>query len=148
VNLTQKAEKEEPALLLERVEGEAEEEEPVLLMAQACALASGAEEVHMAPLQLEEPSARVLLGAEGEQKVEAGRWYLDTGASNHMTRSRAGFAELNSTVTGMVRFGDNSIITIFGQGGSHCALTGCTSSQGYGAASSAWDSWMSASTKG
>jgi len=130
-NLTQEGE-EEQALLLARMEGETEDDEPALLMAQACALASGAEEVFTAPLQLEEPRAQVLLGAEGEQKVEAERWYLDTGASNHMTGSRAAFAELDSTVTGTVRFGDNSVVTIAGRGtvlfscrlGSHHALTG------------------------
>ncbi|WVZ50305.1 hypothetical protein U9M48_001571 [Paspalum notatum var. saurae] len=130
-NLTQEGE-EEPALLLARMEGETEDDEPALLMAQACALASGAEEVFTAPLQLEEPRAQVLLGAEEEQKVEAERWYLDTGASNHMTGSRAAFAELDSTVTGTVRFGDNSVVTIAGRGtvlfscrdGSHRALTG------------------------
>ncbi|WVZ73864.1 hypothetical protein U9M48_022122 [Paspalum notatum var. saurae] len=49
-----------------------------------------------------------------------------------MTESRAAFAELDSTVTGMVRFGDNSVVTIVGRGtilfscrdGGHCALTG------------------------
>ncbi|WVZ50023.1 hypothetical protein U9M48_001322 [Paspalum notatum var. saurae] len=107
-------------------------EESVLLMAQACALASGAEEVNAAPLQLEEPPARVLLGAEGEQNVEAEHWYLDTDASNHMTGSRAAFAELDSAVTGTVRFGDNSVVTIAGRGtvlfscrdGGHRALIG------------------------
>ncbi|WVZ67203.1 hypothetical protein U9M48_016315 [Paspalum notatum var. saurae] len=124
---------EEPVLLLARMEGETEEEdEPVLLMAQACTLASRAEEVFTAPLQLEEQRAQVLLGAEGEQKVEAERWYLDTGASNHMTGSRVAFAELDSAVTGTVRFGDNSVVTIAGRGtvlfscrdGGHRALTG------------------------
>ncbi|WVZ99079.1 hypothetical protein U9M48_044429 [Paspalum notatum var. saurae] len=114
-NLTQEGEK-EPALLLARMEGEIEEDEPALLMAQACALASGAEEVLTAPLQLEESWAQVLLGAEGEQNVEAERWYLDTGVSNHMTGSRAAFAELDSTVIGTVWFGDNSVVTIASRG--------------------------------
>ncbi|WVZ62134.1 hypothetical protein U9M48_011915 [Paspalum notatum var. saurae] len=135
--LTQEGE-EEPALLLARMEGETEDDEPALLMAQACALASGAEEVFTAPLQLEEPRAQVLLGAEGEQKVEAERWYLDTGASNHMTGSRAAFAELDSTVTGTVRFGDNSVVTIAGRGtvlstvetAAIARSPGCTSSRG------------------
>ncbi|WVZ71914.1 hypothetical protein U9M48_020443 [Paspalum notatum var. saurae] len=131
VNLAQEGE-EEPALLLARMEGKTEEVEPVLLMAQACTLASRAEEVFTAPLQLEEPRAQVLLGAEGEQKVEAERWYLDTDASNHVTGSRAAFAELDSTVTGTVRFGDNNVVTIAGRGtvlfscrdGGHRTLTG------------------------
>ena len=48
--------------------------------------------------------------------MEVKRWYLDTGASNHMTGSRAAFAELDSAVTGTVRFGDNSVVTIAGRG--------------------------------
>ena len=41
---------------------------------------------------------------------------LDTGAMNHMTGSRAVFAELNTSVTGTVRFGDGSVVDIKGKG--------------------------------
>jgi transposase InsO family protein len=40
------------------------------------------------------------------------RWVLDTGASNHMTGSRAAFSSINAGVTGTVRFGDGSIARI------------------------------------
>ncbi|XP_076897046.1 uncharacterized protein LOC143550238 [Bidens hawaiensis] len=35
-------------------------------------------------------------------------WYVDNGASNHMTGMHGSFAELNQKITGQVRFGDGS----------------------------------------
>ncbi|KAK1423983.1 hypothetical protein QVD17_19294 [Tagetes erecta] len=43
-------------------------------------------------------------------------WYLDNGASNHMTGNRAYFAELNERISGRVKFGDNSCVDIKGKG--------------------------------
>lgn len=43
-------------------------------------------------------------------------WYLDNGASNHMTGKRNYFKTLDETVTGKVRFGDDSRIDIKGKG--------------------------------
>ncbi|XP_024011308.1 uncharacterized protein LOC112086571 [Eutrema salsugineum] len=43
-------------------------------------------------------------------------WYLDNGASNHMTGNRHCFSKLDETVTGKVRFGDDSRIDIKGKG--------------------------------
>jgi hypothetical protein len=43
-------------------------------------------------------------------------WYLDTGASNHMTSDKAQFSELNLSVGGTVRFGDGRTVGIEGQG--------------------------------
>nr|GEW99430.1 zinc finger, CCHC-type [Tanacetum cinerariifolium] len=43
-------------------------------------------------------------------------WYLDNGASNHMTGVREHFKELNEKVSGKVRFGDGSYIEIKGIG--------------------------------
>ncbi|KAJ9541813.1 hypothetical protein OSB04_028319 [Centaurea solstitialis] len=43
-------------------------------------------------------------------------WYLDNGASNHMTGNRSFFSELNEGITGRVKFGDNSCIKIKGKG--------------------------------
>ncbi|KAG7587705.1 GAG-pre-integrase domain [Arabidopsis suecica] len=43
-------------------------------------------------------------------------WYLDNGASNHMTGHRAWFCKMNEMVTGKVRFGDDSRIDIKGKG--------------------------------
>ncbi|KAG7594052.1 Integrase catalytic core [Arabidopsis thaliana x Arabidopsis arenosa] len=43
-------------------------------------------------------------------------WYLDNGASNHMTGDRRYFDKLDHSVTGKVRFGDDSRIDIKGKG--------------------------------
>lgn len=43
-------------------------------------------------------------------------WYLDNGASNHMTGDKRYFSYINETVTGKVRFGDDSRIDIKGKG--------------------------------
>ncbi|GJW27623.1 zinc finger, CCHC-type containing protein [Tanacetum coccineum] len=43
-------------------------------------------------------------------------WYLDNGASNHMTEIREHFKELDEKVSGKVRFGDGSYIEIKGKG--------------------------------
>ena len=65
------------------------------------------------------------MGSEQEQ-----RWYLDFGASNHMTGSKEAFSELDGNVTGTVKFGDGSRVVIRGrdtiifrcQNGEHHAL--------------------------
>ena len=43
-------------------------------------------------------------------------WYLDNGASNHMTGEQRYFSKLDTTITGKVRFGDDSRIDIKGKG--------------------------------
>ncbi|XP_018465591.2 uncharacterized protein LOC108837003 [Raphanus sativus] len=43
-------------------------------------------------------------------------WYLDNGASNHMTGNLKYFNSLDDTITGKVRFGDDSRIDIKGKG--------------------------------
>ena len=42
-------------------------------------------------------------------------WYLDNGASNHMSGNRVFFVNLDETITGKVRFGDDSRIDILGK---------------------------------
>ncbi|KAJ9560132.1 hypothetical protein OSB04_005292 [Centaurea solstitialis] len=56
--------------------------------------------------------------SRNEAKNEKGEdiWYLDTGASNHMTGVKEFFAELDETITGQVRFGDGSKVQIKGKG--------------------------------
>ena len=43
-------------------------------------------------------------------------WYLDNGASNHMTGNRSFFRTIDNMITGKVRFGDDSRIDIKGKG--------------------------------
>jgi hypothetical protein len=43
-------------------------------------------------------------------------WYLDTGASSHMTGSAKSLSKLNRAVQGTVRFGDGSVVPIEGHG--------------------------------
>ena len=63
---------------------------------------------------LDEPCAQVHLGRVGGEQEQ--RWYLDSGASNHMTGSKAAFSELNDVVTGTVKFNDGSRVVIRGHG--------------------------------
>ena len=43
-------------------------------------------------------------------------WYLDNGASNHMTGNKNYFKNIDETITGKLRFGDDSRIDIKGKG--------------------------------
>ncbi|XP_066323835.1 uncharacterized protein [Miscanthus floridulus] len=65
-------------------------------------------------VNLDEPRAQVHLrhvGGEQEQQ-----WYLNSGASNHMTGSKAAFSELDDNVTGTVKFGEGLRVVIQGRG--------------------------------
>ena len=94
-------------------------------MAVSCGLA----QIHVEPVR-----ERVFLNEKGviPAQTACNAWYLDTGASNHMTGERAVFSALDETVTGTVRFGDGSSVDIRGRGTvvfncrnkSHHALTG------------------------
>ena len=84
-----------------------------------------------APLHIDEPKAKAYLGTSSDDERLEG-WYLDTGATNHMTGRGDAFAEIDRTVTGTVRFGDGSVVEIKGVGtiifagrnGEHKALSG------------------------
>ncbi|XP_071740096.1 uncharacterized protein [Rutidosis leptorrhynchoides] len=61
----------------------------------------------------EEEESRILLNGENvfPRKFDGTKrnmWYLDNGASNHMTGRRDAFADLDENVKGEVRFGDDS----------------------------------------
>jgi hypothetical protein len=60
--------------------------------------------------------AHVEANLDTEAKPYDGRWYLDTGASNHMSGDRAAFVELDQRITGSVKFGDGSTVEIHGRG--------------------------------
>lgn len=47
---------------------------------------------------------------------ESNIWYLDNGASNHMTGYKSKFTDLDESVTGKVKFGDGSTVNIEGKG--------------------------------
>ena len=47
-------------------------------------------------VNLDEPRAQVHLGRVGADQEQ--RWYLDSGASNHMMGSKAAFSELDDDV--------------------------------------------------
>ena len=59
---------------------------------------------------------KVFAVLDSKEDLDPQRWILDTGASNHMSGSRAAFANLDSGITGSVRFGDGSITQIEGTG--------------------------------
>jgi hypothetical protein len=50
-----------------------------------------------------------LLPSEGGNLI-GNLWYLDNGASNHITGDLHKFRDLNHSVTGKVRFGDDSTV--------------------------------------
>uniref|UniRef100_A0ACD5TXY1 Uncharacterized protein n=1 Tax=Avena sativa TaxID=4498 RepID=A0ACD5TXY1_AVESA len=88
---------------------QASEEQPALLMAVCVGL------TQIADAQSHE---QVFLN---EEKVIPNTsapdvWYLDTGASNHMTGDRRMFTALDETVTGTIKFGDGSVVEICGKG--------------------------------
>ena len=51
-------------------------------------------------------------------------WYLDNGASNHMSGNRSLFYTLDEKITGKVRFGDDSRVDIRGKGSIRFAFSG------------------------
>lgn len=57
-----------------------------------------------------------LVSKEDDVEKVFSKWYLDTGASNHMTGHEEFFTYLNKDVGGKVRFGDGSVTKISGEG--------------------------------
>ena len=64
---------------------------------------------------VEEVSDFLLHGFEGASP-DPTLWYLDTGATNHMSGCRNYFCDLDESTTRFVKFGDNSRIQIEGKG--------------------------------
>lgn len=96
-------------------------EEPVLLMHEVVVGTKGkGAEIDVAELNL---------GEDVSQKKHT--WYLDSGASNHMTGNLAWFSDLDSSTCGAVKLGDGHLVHIGGKGtvlikgrsGEHKALT-------------------------
>ncbi|GJZ06839.1 zinc finger, CCHC-type containing protein [Tanacetum coccineum] len=59
--------------------------------------------------------------------ADASIWYLDNGASNHMTGTKSHFRDIDESIIGRVRFGDGSYVEINGRGsillGSYAKIT-------------------------
>ncbi|KAK9054019.1 hypothetical protein SSX86_025095 [Deinandra increscens subsp. villosa] len=51
-----------------------------------------------------------------KEEAEEVEWYLDNGASNHMTYNVSLFSSLNTNIVGKVKFGDGSSIEVKGKG--------------------------------
>lgn len=77
-------------------------------------MSQGADQVKK--LLLNETSVTPRLNQSTNNKGESNLWYLDNGASNHMTGYKSKFKDLNESVTGQVRFGDGSTVEIKGKG--------------------------------
>lgn len=86
-----------------------DDEEPALLLAK--------HEKNDDMVLLNERSVVPVLATYVKRKgAESNLWYLDNGASNHMTGERAKFKELDEKITGQVKFGDGSTVKIEGKG--------------------------------
>jgi hypothetical protein len=66
--------------------------------------------------QIEIREQKVLAQLGEVQERGAKTWVLDTGATNHMSGSRAAFTKLDTAVRGTVRFGDDLAAGIEGHG--------------------------------
>ena len=77
-------------------------------------LDAGRAAAHGLFLELDERRARVVLNTAVEEDVD--EWYLDSGATHHMTGRRELFTDLDGDVSGSVRFGDASRVDIQGVG--------------------------------
>uniref|UniRef100_A0ACD5ZTS1 Uncharacterized protein n=1 Tax=Avena sativa TaxID=4498 RepID=A0ACD5ZTS1_AVESA len=95
-------------------------EPPALLLASIDVVTEAPEAtmVQAAPVTVAVGTQAVFLNEEKVVPVPAaaGVWYLDTGASSHMTGVRDAFVTLDESVKGSVRFGDGSLVEIGGKG--------------------------------
>ncbi|XP_078439273.1 uncharacterized protein LOC144709570 [Wolffia australiana] len=79
----------------------------------SAAEAAGASSLLMA---IEEASTEILLQGSDTTHQHSDLWYLDTGATSHVTGNRIFFAHLDESEEGFVKFGDGSRIEIQGKG--------------------------------
>jgi hypothetical protein len=64
-------------------------------------------------VHLSEHKAFAVLDNAKEERTR--RWIFDTGASNHMTGTRAFFSDLDTSIAGIVRFGNGVVAQIEGR---------------------------------
>ncbi|CAO2193121.1 unnamed protein product [Urochloa humidicola] len=108
------------------------EDEPALFLAHGSIELLPAASAATALLHVDEPRARVFLGADTSDDDKIDGWFLDSGATHHMTGRREFFSDLDTDVRGSVKFGDSSAVEIKGVGsvtllaktGEHRLLTG------------------------
>ncbi|GJS54680.1 zinc finger, CCHC-type containing protein [Tanacetum coccineum] len=93
-NLTQEHDETEPALFMTTVDGD----------------------IKVGKVLLNERNINPRLREETEKPVHTKVWYLDNGASNHMSGDRTKFQNLDESITGSVKFGDGSKVEIKGKG--------------------------------
>lgn len=85
------------------------DDEPALLLSEL-------DENKRQMVLLNEENVIPKLEASGDKKKFSQLWYLDNGASNHMTGDKTKFSKLDEGVTGEVKFGDGSTVCIKGKG--------------------------------
>lgn len=98
-------------------------------MIETCKM-SKAKEHRDEVVMLKEDNVKPNLGVD--EKCCSELWYLDTGASNHMTSCVDVFTNMDTSVMGSVKFGDGSVGEIHGRGlvllkglsGEHKVLSG------------------------
>jgi hypothetical protein len=132
VNLTQAEEGDEPTLLMAMVDEVDDAVKPI----PSEVVESPPEQQQL--VHLDETKAQAFFGTSSSDDDHLEGWYLDTGATNHMTGRGNMFSELDRTVQGTVKFRDGSVVNICGKGtvilserhGEHKVLTGvCTGSR-------------------
>ncbi|XP_066320732.1 uncharacterized protein [Miscanthus floridulus] len=98
-----------------------EDSEPTLLMARATLVPNWSSPPLVAattpppkrrPLRIVE--GKVFAKLDGDAERDDGVWYLDSGATNHMSGSRNAFINIDTAVRGFVKFGDGSEVAIEG----------------------------------
>ncbi|XP_074324339.1 uncharacterized protein LOC141661252 [Apium graveolens] len=86
------------------------DEEPALLFAKV-------DDKLQESMLVTEDKVTPRLKAEGSNtQFESNLWYLDNGASNHLSGQISKFRKLDKQVTGKVKFGDGSMVQIKGKG--------------------------------
>lgn len=86
-----------------------EDDEPALLLSEL-------NESTTKMVLLNEERVFPKLAVDEKEKRSSQLWYLDNGASNHMTGDKTKFISLDEKLTGEVKFGDGSIVSIKGKG--------------------------------
>jgi hypothetical protein len=89
------------------------DDEPALFLAHGSIECAPAASAATALLHLDEPRACIFIGDDSsDDKIDG--WFLDNGATHHMTKRREFFSDLDTDVRGSV--GDSSGVDIKGIG--------------------------------